>query len=152
MRWFPRRGDRNDLWRFHRNREEDALLAPEIRHQSMPEPRYCGTLAEFGGMLFLFGGRSRVDMIKSSNDLWIFDLSTGASHEVHGNRRPHRYNVGAVFPGYYAKSASAAVGKYWYIWGGEGRHGHVSDFSRLDLQSLVWQLVAPAHADDPRFW
>jgi hypothetical protein len=50
------------------------------------------------------------------------------------------------------KSATAVIDGALYIWGGEGRSGHVSDLWRLDFGSLEWELLQAARDDDPALW
>lgn len=149
---FSDDGDHIDLWRFDVEREDWQLVHPDIRSVDVPPPRYCAAAAIDGGKLWLFGGRSRSNPKLNFNDLWYCDLRAGTWHQIHDNRRPHRYDSGAEFPAYHAKSSFAVVGTHWYVWGGEGAHGHVSDLWRFDLANHVWQLVQPARSDDPLFW
>ena len=100
----------------------------------------------------MFGGRSRKDPKANYNDLWCFDLGQEQWRCISPNRTPHRYDAAAAFPGYHAKSASAVIDRQWYVWGGEGLHGHVSDFWRFSFDTLEWQLLQAARPDDPRFW
>jgi hypothetical protein len=149
---FSSEGDHIDVWRFSMVERKWSLLCPDMRNGPAPEPRYCAVLAIYGRKLYLFGGRSRKFPKRNFNDLWIFDLDRAIWSEVHGNRVPHRYDESALFPAYHAKSASAVAGKHLYIWGGEGLHGHVSDFWRLHLDSCEWQQINAARSDDPAFW
>jgi hypothetical protein len=71
---------------------------------------------------------------------------------VHDNRSPHRYDASATYPGYHAKSAAALVDDRLYVLGGEGRDGHVSDFWRLDLNAMRWEMLQAARDDDPVLW
>lgn len=150
---FSDEGDHNDLWQFDLASQEWRLLVPD--HDASlyaPSPRYCAAFAFYQDKLFLFGGRSRRYPKLNFNDLWMFDLKQRKWSQIHDNRLPHRYDAGAEYPGYHAKSAAAIVGSEWYIWGGEGLHGHVSDFWRLKLDSLYWEQIQPARSDDPCFW
>jgi hypothetical protein len=52
----------------------------------------------------------------------------------------------------HAKAAFTRCGFDLYLCGGEGRHGHVSDFWRLDLRSLKWTLLSAARNDYPILW
>ena len=101
--------------------------------------------------LFLFGGRSRRFPKLNFNDLWMFDLTAGKWQCIHDNRAPHCYSEAAVFPGYHAKSSSAAIGDHWYIYGGEVIHEHVSDLWRFHLYSGHWEMLLAARNDDPDF-
>lgn len=149
---FSDAGDHIDLWQFDLDEERWRLHAPDQRSAEVPAPRYCAAVALAHGSFWLFGGRSRAHPKLNFNDLWRFDLAQGRWHLIHGNREPHRYDAHADFPAYHAKAATAVVGTHWYLWGGEGAHGHVSDFWRFDLSRRVWELVQPARPDDPQFW
>ncbi len=149
---FSDEGDHIDLWQFELDRAEWHLLAPDEQSPGRPSPRYCAAAALWKGSFWLFGGRSRSNPKLNFNDLWRFDLSEGRWHLVHGNRAPHYYDTRAGFPAYHAKTSSAVVHGHWYLWGGEGAHGHVSDFWRFDLERQSWQLVQVARPDDPLFW
>ena len=149
---FSDDGDHIDLWYFDMERQEWTLLAPDFRLQKFPVPRYCASFSIYNGRIFLFGGRSRQNPKTNFNDLWTFDLSSDLWIKIHGNRAPHRYGKDAEFPAYHAKSAVAVIDSGWYIHGGEGLHGHVSDFWRFDLVRYQWELIQSARADDPSFW
>ena len=149
---FSDTGDHNDLWRFDCRSGHWHQLAPDLRVANIPAPRYCAAFAHYGHHLFLFGGRSRRDPKLNFNDLWIFDLVAGSWRQVHDNRAPHEYGAAARFPGYHAKASSAVAGDHWYLWGGEGVSGHVSDFWRFSFGEQAWTLVQAAREDDPKFW
>ena len=89
---------------------------------------------------------------RNFNDLWEIDLATMQWRQISPNREPHFYDRGADSPAYHAKSAAAVVDNYWYILGGEGCRGHVSDFWRLNLTSYEWELLQACRTDDPVFW
>lgn len=148
---FADDGDHMDLWRFDMANRHWQLLAPESGSR-LPEARYCAALTCYRRKLFLFGGRSRRFPKLNFNDLWEFDLDSGEWTMRSGNRSPHCYDGTADYPGYHAKASSVRVGASWYLWGGEGLRGHVSDFWRLHLDSLEWELLGPARSDDPVFW
>jgi hypothetical protein len=143
-------GDHNDLWEFNVESRHWQLLDVEGDHA--PVARYCAAVACHDHKVFVFGGRSRRNPRANYNDLWMFDLKAAAWHCLSSNRTPHRYDGGATFPGYHAKSARAVVEDHWYIWGGEGLRGHVSDFWRFSFVTLDWQLLQAARDDDPVFW
>jgi N-acetylneuraminic acid mutarotase len=147
---FSDDGDHIDLWRFSVVDRRWTLLSPD--NAPGPEPRYSAAFAVHEGRLTLFGGRSRRYPKKNFNDLWVFNLTGECWERVSDHRTPHRYDSGAQWPGYHAKSSVATVGVNLYLWGGEGLHGHVSDFWRLDLQKLTWTMVQSARPDDPVFW
>jgi N-acetylneuraminic acid mutarotase len=150
---FSDDGDHIDLWRFDSASKEWLQLAPDATASlDYPHPRYCAAFSIYRDGLFLFGGRSRKDAKLNFNDLWRFDLKQREWSRIHDNRPLHRYDAGANYPGYHAKSSVAVVGSGWYIWGGEGIQGHVSDFWRFDFESLEWQFIQAAREDDPVFW
>lgn len=144
--------DYNDLWRFDLETRDWQLLSPHRASDDRHAPRYGSAFAYYDQTLYLFGGRSREYPKRNYNDLWEFDLTTREWSQLEENRSPHRYDESATYPGYHSKSANAVVGKYWYIWGGEGRHGHVSDFWRFNLETHEWQFIQPQRQDDPIFW
>lgn len=144
--------DYNDVWRFDLDDESWSLLSPHRESEDHPAPRYGSSFVAYERLLYLFGGRSREHPKRNYNDLWTFDPDRCEWTRLQDNRSPHVYDETANYPGYHAKSANAVVGSDWYIWGGEGRHGHVSDFWRLDLTAHEWQFVQPQRDDDPLFW
>lgn len=148
---FADDGDHIDLWSFDPTVSSWAMLAPDDT-VGAPMPRYSAAFVYHDRKLYLFGGRSRRYPKLNFNDLWVFDLIDGQWSMLSDNRLPHRYDSEATFPGYHAKSSSAVIGDYWYIWGGEGLHGHVSDFWRFDFKSQVWEHISAARHDDPEFW
>lgn len=149
---FSDDGDHNDLWRFDVAERKWHLIAPEAHHANQPAARYCSAFSCDGTKLYLFGGRSRKYPKLNFNDLWVFDLTDGEWECVHENRTPHRYDAEAEFPAYHAKSSSATIDDVWYVWGGEGISGHVSDFWRYSFTQNSWQLLQAARIDDPIFW
>lgn len=149
---FSDAGDHNDLWRFDARRASWDLLAPASAGPETPAPRYCAAFAYHHHRLFLFGGRSRSNAKRNFNDLWVFDLATGTWQMVHPSRMPHEYGAAAPFPAYHAKASSAVEGDHWYLWGGEGLSGHVSDFWRFSFEDGTWTLLQAARQDDPHFW
>jgi hypothetical protein len=149
---FSDDGDHNDIWEFNGRMGEWRLLRAESADPAQPLPRYCAAVTADSGRVLVFGGRSRRDPKANYNDLWSFDLTTRRWECLSPNRLPHRYDSAAEFPGYHAKSGSAVSGGYWYLWGGEGLRGHVSDFWRLSLSAARWELIQEARPDDPEFW
>ena len=83
----------------------------------------------FGGV----GGNGSESILDISNELWCFDTIALTWQQI-----PY----GAL-----AKSSM-----YWYIWAGEGLHGHVSVFWRFDFTQEEWELIQPTRPDDPIFW
>jgi hypothetical protein len=149
---FSDDGDHIDVWRFDSRKRTWDILAPDNPGDEFPEARYCAAFCYFDNALFLFGGRSRRNPKLNFNDVWRFDVESCDWSMITPNRSPHRYDGSADFPAYHAKSAVARVHDKLYVWGGEGFHGHVSDFWRLNLESLNWELICAARADDPVFW
>ena len=149
---FADDGDHNDVWRFDPQRQAWELMSCDTTSPSAPSPRYCAAFAYYDNALYLFGGRSRRYPKQNFNDLWRFDFTSCAWHQLSPHREPHCYQGSEGFPGYHAKSASTVVGTSWYIWGGEGLHGHVSDLWQFNFLAHEWRLVQPARADDPVFW
>ena len=149
---FSDDGDHNDIWEFNGSSDAWRLLAAESNESTSPAPRYCAAVTFHPGRVLVFGGRSRRDSKANYNDLWAFDLSARRWECLSPNRGPHDYSSSAVFPGYHAKSSHAVIGDYWYLWGGEGRHGHVSDFWRFSLSTDRWEFIQAARSDDPQFW
>jgi hypothetical protein len=143
-------GDRIDLWRWSWSRGGWELLWPD----SAPGPpaRYCAACTLYGGGLWVFGGRSRVRPKDGFNDTWRFDLAASRWERIGSSGPPHRYDAGAPHIAYHAKSSSARIGAAWYLWGGEGLHGHVSDLWRFDLDRCEWTMLMPGRADDPVLW
>lgn len=139
--------DHGDVWRY-----DGDWTCLRADGDDGPAPRYCAALGLHDRSLLVFGGRSRRSPKENHNDLWRFQLDEGRWELLQPNRLPHRYDGSTPFPGYHAKAATAVLDRALYVWGGEGRNGHVSDFWRLDLDSLSWQLLESARADDPVLW
>jgi N-acetylneuraminic acid mutarotase len=117
-----------------------------------PAARYYGAAGARENELLVFGGRSRARPKENHNDLWTLDPVAADWSLRMPDRTPHRYDGSAGYPGYHAKSATAVIDGALYIWGGEGRSGHVSDLWRLDFESLEWELLQAARDDDPALW
>ncbi|MBK7674986.1 MAG: hypothetical protein IPJ27_09580 [Candidatus Accumulibacter sp.] len=150
---FSDAGDHIDVWQFDMAEPSGAwrMLSPDGPREG-PQARYCAGFALWERKLFMFGGRSRRFPKVNFNDLWIFDLETHRWEMIFDNRTPHRYDKFAEFPAYHAKSSSAVIGDHWFLWGGEGLCGHVSDFWVFDFRTLTWRLLSEARPDDPLFW
>lgn len=145
-------GDHIDLWVWDVATEQWGLLAGERTGRSVPERRYCAASAVHGGGFWLFGGRSRRDAKRNFNDTWRFDLSSRRWECVIDPADLDGYGPSSAHIGYHAKSAHAVVNDRWYLLGGEGLHGHVSDLWQFDFATAQWSLLSPARPDDPRFW
>jgi Galactose oxidase, central domain len=143
-------GDVADVWRLDAVSGRWTLL--DEGTEAAPAPRYCAAGCIWEGELLVFGGRSRVRPKENYSDLWAFNLASKRWRLVHGGVAEHRYDGSTQTPAYHAKTAHARLGDQFYMWGGEGRDGHVSDFWRLHLSTLEWELLAVARSDDPRFW
>ena len=145
---FSDDGDHNDLWVYGNGRFE--LIRGDSDSPTIPLARYCAAFEFHQGGLFLFGGRSRRDPKANYSDLWRFDLADRTWSEIHGHGTVDR--AGLPTPGYHAKSSVAVHDGVLYIWGGEGPHGHVSDFWSFSFDDRRWTLISPPRDDDPLFW
>jgi N-acetylneuraminic acid mutarotase len=141
----------SDLWMFSVRSKEWERLSPDGGPRA-PRPRYCAAMAQHDGRLVLFGGRSRWHPKLNYNDLWTFDLVESRWEVICADHDRDAYDGSTGVPGYHAKAAFTRCGSDLYLCGGEGRHGHVSDFWRLDLRSLEWTLLSAARNDDPILW
>jgi N-acetylneuraminic acid mutarotase len=140
--------DLDDAWLLDEEGRWHELTAGAPR----PAARYYGAVAARGDELLVFGGRSRAHPKENHNDLWTLDIVTQSWRMRTPDREPHRYDAGARYPGYHAKSATAVIDGSLYLWAGEGLVGHVSDLWRLELSTLEWELLQSARDDDPRLW
>jgi len=145
---FSDEGDHNDMWVYKDGRFE--LIHGDSDSPAVPLPRYCAAFDFYDGGLYLFGGRSRRNPKANYSDLWRFDFTerTWTVLQDHGTTDDR----GMATPGYHAKSSVAVVEDGWYLWGGEGPHGHVSDFWRYSFTDRRWNLICPQRDDDPIFW
>jgi len=142
--------DLMDLWRWSFRARAWQSLCPEAR--GGPAPRYAAAAAFHDGGFWIFGGRSRLDPKTGFSDTWRFDVAERRWELVHGQAAEHSYDPGARHIAYHAKSASATIGAKWFLWGGEGLRGHVSDLWCFDLERGEWRMLQPARPDDPSFW
>jgi hypothetical protein len=149
---FSDAGDHNDIWRWSWSTEQWECLSPDSNADQAPAPRYSAACVLHEKGLWIFGGRSRRYPKLNFNDTWRFDLLARRWEQVQPQQDIHRYNASTPGIGYHAKSSNVAANGVWYLWGGEGLHGHVSDFWRFDFTSCEWQMLQPARDDDPRFW
>lgn len=148
---FSDDGDHIDVWEFDIKLEKWTLLSSDDSVES-PEARYCAAFVFYKDKLILFGGRSRKNPKSNYNDLYEFDLKTKKWKQIQANTDFKTYDKNSTIPAYHAKSSVCLVNHYMYIMGGEGIHGHVSDFWRLNLEDYNWELISPARDDDPIFW
>jgi len=145
---FSDDGDHNDLWMYREG--SFSLIHGESDTRAVPSPRYCAAFDFHDGGLYLFGGRSRRNPKANYSDLWRFDLAERTWTELHGHGTTDV--LGRPTPGYHAKSSVAVVEDTWYLWGGEGPRGHVSDFWSYSFRDGRWTLISPPRDDDPIFW
>lgn len=145
---FSDDGDHNDLW-VHRNGRFE-MVHGDSTSPAVPLPRYCAAFDLHDGGLYLFGGRSRRDPKANYSDLWRFDIAERTWTEIHGHGTVD--GRGSATPGYHAKSSVAVVEDAWYLWGGEGPRGHVSDFWSYSFTDRRWTSISPPRDDDPVFW
>lgn len=149
---FSDDGDHNDVWRWDWDAEQWQCLSPDIVKDQAPAPRYYGACALHEDGFWIFGGRSRQYPKRNYNDTWRFDILTRKWELVEAQCEENRYDMNALNIGYHAKSASVVVNGRWYVLGGEGLHGHVSDFWCYDFDNQEWNIIQPARSDDPIFW
>lgn len=145
-------GDLIDIWALDCNTHEWKLLAYNDEGPCVPEKRYCAAMSQYENHVYLFGGRSRRYPKLNFNDLWRFSLIDRRWERISENARTYNYSESAHYPGYHAKSAIASIPPFFYLWGGEGVSGHVSDFWRFDMRNMKWQLIQAARHDDPILW
>lgn len=149
---FSDDGDHIDVWRWDLGAESWECLASDNPLEQAPPPRYYGACALYKDGIWIFGGRSRRYPKLNFNDTWRFDILKRKWELVTPQSEVHRYDITAPHIGYHAKSASAFIEDQWYLWGGEGLRGHVSDFWRFNFVHRTWQMIQPARDDDPKFW
>jgi hypothetical protein len=149
---FSDEGDHIDVWRWSWDSEKWECLFADVDTEQAPSQRYCGACTLYGDDLWIFGGRSRRYPKRNFNDTWRFNVVKCSWEVLQPPSTTHCYDETASCIGYHAKSASAVIAGKWYLWGGEGLHGHVSDFWYFDFMSCEWQMIQPARSDDPKFW
>jgi len=141
-----------DVWRLDVPEMKWTRLWDGPGNEVSPTPRYGALLTVHDGALVLFGGRSATDPKRNYSDLWRFHLDTARWERIHGGTDAETYATRRSRPAYHAKSATARIDDGVFLLGGEGRHGHVSDFWRLDVASMGWEQLARAREDDPELW
>lgn len=144
-------GDHNDLWVWEWVSQNWECFSADGVSEA-PAPRYSAAASLHEESFWIFGGRSRRFPKLNFNDTWRFDLQKRRWECISPSNDEHRYDITAGKIGYHAKSSSAIIDGRWYVWGGEGLHGHVSDFWYFNFSSLEWQMLQPARVDDPVFW
>jgi N-acetylneuraminic acid mutarotase len=102
---------------------------------SCPGPRVAATMAALGDKLYLYGGRTGVDMTEGAkSDLYVFDTSSSSWAPVavpDGSPQPPPRS-------YHAMAAVPAQGKL-YVFGGCGSSGRLADLWCFDTASSTWQ-------------
>ena len=142
--------DLGDVWRFDPVHFSWTRLWAGVEEDG-PAPRYSPAIAAFEGYLVIFGGRSRLSPKLNYSDLWTFDIERCRWQSITGHAEHSNYRLADV-PAYHAKTAYCTGDSGLWILGGEGSEGHVSDFWRLDLPTMNWELIQSARPDDPIFW
>lgn len=142
--------DLADVWSYSPiNRAWACLWTGEST--SGPSPRYCPAVAAYEGQLIVFGGRSRRESKRNFSDLWSFDVAKRRWRRLYDHASHSHYGE-ALAPTYHAKSAYCTGDAGLWLLGGEGLRGHVSDFWRLDMPTMAWELIQRSRPDDPSFW
>lgn len=149
---FSDDGDHNDVWMWGLKDRKWQCLSSDCHESINPSPRYCASGAYYDGSFWIFGGRSRSFPKINFNDTWRFDIRSKSWELVVPQCTVNEYGLSAHSIGYHAKSSSAVLDGLWYIWGGEGLHGHVSDLWAFDFNLREWNMKYPARLDDPLFW
>lgn len=119
-----------------------GLAAGNIRWTKLPDgpaARYCPSLGIVGGEVVVFGGRSKRNSKLNFDDSWVFNLESETWRQVDG-----------AGPGYHAKSAYGSDGENMFVFGGEGRRGHVSDL--WVFRDGIWTRLTAPSSDDPVLW
>lgn len=102
---------------------------------SCPGPRVAATMAALGEKLYLYGGRTGVDMTEGAkSDLYVFDTTTSSWAPVavaDGSPQPPPRS-------YHSMAAVPAQGKL-YVFGGCGSSGRLADLWCFDTASASWQ-------------
>ena len=135
---FDGNEEKSDLWKL----DLSAAAQGTVSWTQLPSPeraRYCPAMGATEAGLVLFGGRSKLRPRDNYDDTWIFDLSEEKWRPFDG-----------ASPPYHAKPACASDGSAMLMFGGEGRHGHVSDLWRFDGSG--WRQLEAPSADDPIQW
>ena len=116
-----------------------ATLQPS-QNFSEPKARFWHISQCVGGKLYIWGGRiigeTKEKALRTVNE---FDTRTGSRswHERETKGDPH--------PGF-SQVASAAFGKYLYLYGGSDGEELNGVLSRLDLETMMWSQLSPENA------
>ncbi|EFJ44314.1 kelch repeat protein [Volvox carteri f. nagariensis] len=104
-----------------------------------PSPRVAHSAAAIGNTLYIFGGRSGLDMGEgASNDLYAFDLETSTWSQLQpkGDLPPKR-----------SYHTMTAVGTKLYVFGGCGEEGRLNDLHEYDVTTETWRPLAKPPAE-----
>ena len=96
-----------------------------------PQPRNACTMTSIGNNLYVFGGRTGMDMGEGSlSDLYVFDTGTSEwSRAEAGSPPPAR-----------SYHTMTAAGSKIYVFGGCGANGRLNDLHEFDPATASWQL------------
>ncbi|KAK9804298.1 hypothetical protein WJX72_005521 [[Myrmecia] bisecta] len=112
---------------------EASLWLPLQVSGCPPSPRVAHGAAHVGKILYIFGGRSGVEMGEgSTNDLYSFDTLTNTWTKIQA--------TGPV-PEPRSFHAMAAVATKLYVFGGCGQHGRLSDLHCYDTETGTWERL-----------
>ncbi|MBT5401797.1 hypothetical protein HOL24_14950 [bacterium] len=126
--------EHNDLWSLDLNVFEWTILNGG---NILPDARYCPALGYVDNVLIMTGGRSKTNSKLNYHDTWVYN---GIWHRLSTDNSP----------GYHAKSAYCSDGKKMWLFGGEGKHGHVSDLWKFSKG--IWSCIQSPSNDDPLMW
>eukprot|EP00877_Chromochloris_zofingiensis_P006588 jgi/Chrzof1/2182/Cz11g05080.t1 len=99
-----------------------------------PSPRIACTAAAVGTHLYIYGGRTGVDMGEGADDhLWVLDTTTSHWSKVEA--------VSGSLPSPRSYHAMMAVGTNLYVFGGCGEQGRLNDLHTFDTLSKAWKQL-----------
>eukprot|EP00775_Hariotina_reticulata_P003513 gene3513-3783_t len=111
-----------------------------------PGPRVAATMVAVGNKIYLFGGRTGIDMGEGAqSDLFVFDTCT-----LTWTPLPQQQDDLAAAPPPRSYHAMAAAGGKVYIFGGCGTSGRLSDLWCFDPSSSSWTKMPACDAVGPR--
>jgi len=111
-------------------KQEDESEDGEASSEGKPCPRANSAAALVEGKVYLFGGHGGLNYQRVAfNDMWVFDLSTGAwTQEEYANNPCEARGGHSVF----------ALGTKLYVYGGWNLESQFNDIAVFDIETKEW--------------
>jgi hypothetical protein len=119
----------------------DTMTWTQLQATGAPQPRNACTMTSIDNRLYVFGGRTGIDMGEGSlSDLHIFDTTLAEWAPVEASSPPPARSYHTM----------AAAGGKLYVFGGCGINGRLNDLHEFDPSTNSWRQLPSPDSVNPR--